>query len=233
VEFSGWYIRGDIGMTNQRYSHFTNPNMDSTFTVLDKGTFDSGMLFAVGVGYQFNSWLRLDGTFEYRGKTTLRALDSYPAGWAWNAGSNEYTVQKSEWVGLANLYVDLGTWWCVTPFVGAGVGAARVELAGYRDVNVPNGAVGFADPTAKWNFAWAAYAGLAYKVTPNFSVELAYRYLHIGDATTADTIGYLGQNTIYNPTTYHGIYSQDVKLGVRWLLSPPEPIAPPVLVRKG
>ena len=27
-------------------------------------------------------------------------------------------------VGLANAYVDLGTWWCLTPFIGAGVGGA-------------------------------------------------------------------------------------------------------------
>ena len=26
---------------------------------------------------------------------------------------------------MANAYVDLGTWWCITPFIGAGVGGAR------------------------------------------------------------------------------------------------------------
>ena len=41
---------------------------------------------------------------------------------------------KSEWLVLANAYVDLGTWWCITPFVGAGVGAARVSIANYTDV---------------------------------------------------------------------------------------------------
>ncbi len=35
---------------------------------------------------------------------------------------------------LANAYVDLGTWWCVTPFIGAGVGGARVTMANYTDV---------------------------------------------------------------------------------------------------
>ena len=42
------------------------------------------------------------------------------------------------------------------------------------------------DNVAKWNFAWAAHAGLAYKVTPNFTVELAYRYLDMGDGLTGD-----------------------------------------------
>ncbi len=39
----------------------------------------------------------------------------------------------------------------------------------------------FAD-NGKWNFAWAAHAGLAYKVSPGFTVELAYSYMDLGDA---------------------------------------------------
>ena len=44
----------------------------------------------------------------------------------------------------------------------------------------------FGDNASKWNFAWALHAGLAYKVTPNFTVELAYRYLDLGDGMTGD-----------------------------------------------
>ena len=39
----------------------------------------------------------------------------------------------------------------------------------------------FAD-NGKWNLAWAAHAGLAYKVNPGFTVELAYSYMDLGDA---------------------------------------------------
>ena len=38
-------------------------------------------------------------------------------------GADTYHATKSEWLGLGNGYVDLGTWWCMTPFIGAGVGA--------------------------------------------------------------------------------------------------------------
>ena len=44
----------------------------------------------------------------------------------------------------------------------------------------------YGDSVAKWNFAWALHAGLAYKVTPSFTVELAYRYLDMGDGLTGD-----------------------------------------------
>ena len=38
------------------------------------------------------------------------------------------------------------------------------------------------DNASKWNLAWAAYAGLAYKVTPGLSLELTYRYVNLGKA---------------------------------------------------
>ena len=34
---------------------------------------------------------------------------------------------------MANAYVDLGTWWCLTPYVGAGVGMANIKISGFRD----------------------------------------------------------------------------------------------------
>lgn len=254
VEFSGWYLRGDVGMTNQRHDRIDNvlmrPPYSSRVEFLDKGGFDSGWLYGLGAGYQINPWFRVDVTGEYRGKTPFYALDRYDANGdgVWD-GANNYSMRKSEWVFLANAYVDLGTWWCVTPFVGLGVGMARIDLDGFRDIGTaavinipdpgfttqvenPNG-VAYAAATSKWNFAWAAHAGLAYKVTPGFSVELAYRYLHLGDAQTGDLIAYGGANRVNNPTDVFGIYSHDVKLGVRWYLQPEPVLAPPPLVRKG
>ena len=40
-----------------------------------------------------------------------------------------------------------------------------------------------------------SHAGLAYKVTPNFTVELAYRYLDMGDGLTGDLRTFDGTNT--------------------------------------
>ena len=93
---------------------------------------------------------------------------------------------------MANAYVDLGTWWCMTPFIGAGVGGARVSITTSPTRASPTMAAARsrASPSAtassKWNLAWAVHAGLAYKVTPNFTVELAYRYLDMGDGLTGD-----------------------------------------------
>ena len=69
----------------------------------------------------------------------------------------------------------------------------------------------------KTNFAWAAHAGLAYKVNQNFTVELAYRYLDLGSAITGkgDTFdGILAGRG--RPFQFNDLTSHDIKLGVRW-----------------
>src|SRR5262249_47421606 len=145
-----------------------------------------------------------------------------------------YTATKSEWVGLGNVYIDLGTWWHITPFIGAGAGFARNTIDNFRDINTPMGGVAYGASASKWNFAWAAHAGLAYQVTPTFAVELAYRYIDLGNAESGDLITYQGVNSVNNPMQFNHITSQDVKLGVRWMFAPAEPAyGPPPLVRKG
>jgi len=64
-EFGGWYLRGDIGMTNQRIKELYNNdyNLVTSVNTAQKG-FDSAMLFGIGVGYQFNNWFRADLTGE-------------------------------------------------------------------------------------------------------------------------------------------------------------------------
>ncbi len=77
------------------------------------------------------------------------------------------------------------------------------------------------------------HAGVAYKVTPGFTVELAYRYLDMGNGLTGDLRTFDGTNAINNPMTFKNITSHDLKLGVRWDLSSPAPIYQPPLIRKG
>lgn len=231
-EFAGWYLRGDVGMTNQKVDHLFNALYLSSGTTVDnisKG-FDSGWTYGLGAGYQFNHWARADITGEYRGKTNFRGLDIYGGG----TGVDDYYASKSEWLFLANFYVDLGTWWGITPFVGAGLGASRNTIHDFRDLNIPTGGVAFGRDASKWNFAWAVHAGLGYAITPNVMIELAYRYLNLGDAASGDLITYQGVSTIFNPMEFHSLTSQDVRLGIRWMLDvPPPPPGYAPIVSKG
>ena len=235
-DFGGWYLRGDIGFSNQHVSRLNNVLDAGNTTSVQNLGFNTAGIFGLGVGYRVNNWFRADVTGEYRGNSQFFGTDAitYPGG----VGTDTYHATKSEWVVLANAYVDLGTWWCMTPFIGAGVGTARVGISNFTDQGIANNGAGaltglaFGDNTAKWNLAWALHAGVAYKVTPNFTVELAYRYLDMGDGLTGDLRTFDGTNNIVNPTTFKGITSHDLKLGVRWNLDTPPTYAPP-LIRKG
>jgi opacity protein-like surface antigen len=237
-DFGGWYLRGDIGMTNQRLKKLESNTATLFPATTDVGLgFDSSPLFGLGVGYQFNNWFRADVTGQYRGRANFHGSNRLifsPTDFE----SDNYSGSKSEALFLVNAYADLGTWWCVTPFVGFGVGTSYNMVSGFRDDNVritdgvTNGSVAnFAD-NGKWNFAWAAHAGLAYKITPSVTLELAYSYVDLGSARP-------GAFTLVDGTTgassivMKNITSNDLKLGVRWQLDSPPAYEPPPLIRKG
>ena len=86
---------------------------------------------------------------------------------------------------------------------------------------------------SKWSFAWALYAGVGYQVTKNVTVELAYRYLDLGDGRSGDIRTFDGTNNVDNPMHFRGLTSHDVKLGIRVQCCDFDPPPPPPLVRKG
>jgi opacity protein-like surface antigen len=106
-------------------------------------------LFGVGFGYDTGHYFRFDITGEYRGNALFFANAKYAGSdgsfsHLTGAATDEYTADIESWVGLANMYIDLGTWHCVTPYIGGGVGLASIDVIGLKDVNVPNGGVAFA-----------------------------------------------------------------------------------------
>jgi opacity protein-like surface antigen len=242
AEFSGWYLRGDVGMSNQNAKTLTltSAPFPAGFQTTGFG-FDSAPIFDLGVGYQFNNWFRADVTGQWRGKSNLHASQFAPLGAispTFTAADN-YTGSKSEAVIMVNGYVDLGTWWCVTPYIGAGLGGSYNQLSGFQDngviynAGVLSNSVTYAGDAGKWNFAWALHAGLGYRVTPDVTIELGYSYMNLGDAVTGRTNSFDGV-TVVNGSgfTVKNITSNDVKLGVRWDLDTPPP-PPPPLIRKG
>jgi opacity protein-like surface antigen len=232
-EFSSWYLRGDIGFSNQQLGSLFSDQYAGLASVqnVDRG-FDSAPFFGLGIGYNYNDWLRFDLTGEYRGKANFHGLDigTWPAGACGGAPPcyivDRYTASKSELTFLLNGYVDLGTWYNVTPFVGAGVGMSRNTISNFGDFStcinssscsVSGGSDASFDTASKWNFAWALHAGLAYRVTKNFTVELAYRYIDLGNATTGNGINFDRSQT-FPPFEFRHLTSHDVKLGLRFNL---------------
>src|SRR6187401_2487483 len=79
-DFGGWYLRGDIGFSNQRVKEIRHSDA-ARYSQIDSFTqqtnFDTGGIFGLGVGYQFNSWFRADVTAQYRGKSNFKGTDVF------------------------------------------------------------------------------------------------------------------------------------------------------------
>jgi opacity protein-like surface antigen len=224
---AGWYLRGDIGFSNQQVGSLWNENYNGYASVenADKG-FDAAPFFGLGIGYYVNDWLRLDVTGEYRARANFHGLDI-----ATTSGGerypDRYTGSKYEWTFLFNGYVDLGTWSGFTPFVGAGVGFSRNTITNFSDTGERTSAEWRGDDGTKWSFAWALYAGVGYKITKNFTIELAYRYIDLGDATTGTMHTTYGSLPDETPFEFKNLTSHDLKLGIRYNFDAYE-AAPPV-----
>lgn len=250
---SGWYLRGDVGvgLMDLRKTiavDASSPPAPYNYAAIQDHVSDQ-VFVGGGVGYQFTPWLRADLTGEYRTLSDWRFIAQDNTG-GFSGGYNLTTGKFASVVGLANGYVDLGTWYGITPFVGAGVGLAHHMFQSVTDQGLGAyvGGFGYGGPKDKTNLAWALHAGLGYSVTPNLKLELAYRYLNMGDAQTG-VVGCLpacpgNLRTIYKA---RDIESQDFKIGMRWMLGgpvfaaaapayyePPPPMMapPPPLVRK-
>src|SRR5207244_7037840 len=64
-DFGGWYLRGDIGFSNQRVDRLNNALDANNLTSTQKLSFNTAGIFGLGAGYRFNNWLRADVTGEW------------------------------------------------------------------------------------------------------------------------------------------------------------------------
>jgi opacity protein-like surface antigen len=258
-DFSGWYLRGDIGLAANASSISLKTSPDPIeaggYVGASEGfsntSLSSSELADVGVGYQFNHWLRGDITAEYRDGGHFQSLYTLNIPASGTQYANFYRGDVSSMIGMANLYADVGTWYGITPFVGGGVGLARNTLYGMTDTGQvytptfggPSG--GYFSNGSTTNFAWALMAGLDFNIAPNLKLELGYRYLNYGKVASGPSscLNGTGQGNGFSVASCGGsnytiasdrLASNDFKLGLIWMINdvpaPPPPELP--LVRK-
>ena len=127
----GWYLRGFVGIgINDAYKLEYLPapaNVGNGF-VFDHNSNGDTFFLGGGVGYEWNNWLRFDGTVEYRARTQVNARGVYnPI----TGEGDAYQGYLKSWVFLANAYVDLGR---------LGAGAATISLTiAFLCVHLKNG----------------------------------------------------------------------------------------------
>jgi opacity protein-like surface antigen len=143
---SGWYLRGDVTY-----------NLDEPLYDFEDGEFElSRVGGSLGFGYHFNDLFRSDLTVSYLGGDSRGVADVDAASY-------------SQWNGMANAYVDLGTVAGFTPYVGAGAGLT------YTRQEIDTALFDYTD--RQYNFSYALMAGLSYQATKNVSVDVGYQFL--------------------------------------------------------
>jgi opacity protein-like surface antigen len=194
---SGWYLRGDIGWTG-----YSGASADYVVSGTTVGGFSGTKLddtWVVGAGFGYQSgWFRADVTGDYRAHSEF----------AGTALGEVFNGEVTTWSTLLNGYFDLGSWSGITPYVGAGIGAAEHQTRKWRDssgLTYQNG--------DNWDLAWAVMAGVAVRVSPHMSLDLGYRYVDLGQPETgADYVFGAGKVHLDNVTAH------EVRAGVRYTL---------------
>ena len=216
-----WYLKGTIGMSNPVPDGMHNEVYGGGDFVVGHTDIKSAPLFGIGIGVEHNRWLRFDVTGEYRGKQLFVGQDTYRPGTP-DVYTNEFLADLDTWVGLANAYIDLGTWRGVTPYVGGGIGFASISVLGLSDVNERYDSIYRGADNTDTNFAWALYAGMAYDVTPQFTMDFGYRYLDMGSARSGVVTAYDNSGS-YSYHEIEDITSHDLLVSGRWRLNNPAP----------
>ena len=205
VEFgSGWYIRGDItynfsGQSNTTFSSITGPTTSSF-----QADYDDAVGARIGFGYYMSNNLRVDfsaeamfdSSYGMSGPATFSAIDN-GGNPVLADGTSQITGEYSSQNFAINAYWDLARMGAFTPYVGGGVGLARISQsfnltetcspiatvaclspAGAQGVEVTSNEV-FSDD--QWTHSFQLTAGTAIAIDDKTSFDISYTYSTIGD----------------------------------------------------
>lgn len=247
---SGWYIRGDIGYASVDHggvNFLQGPFFTGNFS---QAELDDSFTLQGGIGYQVTDYFRVDGTIKYLGSSDFTGVSAPGTGVACNGfgpgvGNPTCDFQdnaelESATLFMANAYVDLGTVNGFTPYLGAGIGAARVKYGDlFNDqtctpdapgpVGTPAGSTCSGNDTlhageVSTRFAYAIHAGASYDVSCRTKIDAGYTYTHIEGGKQFGTG--VGTPSSFNPGVAlggdgfdDGIELHEGRIGLRYALS--------------
>ena len=138
---SGWYLRGDASWSRDR-----GPQIAADIPIT---TPQHNWVVDLGAGYKFNNWFRGDMTVSFNKMRDLnltgsnvtcpyqltglstQAATPVQLGYLWDTihdtCSSRQNAQLTKTDLMFNGYVDLGNWFGITPYLGAGAGLSALS----------------------------------------------------------------------------------------------------------
>lgn len=196
----GIYFGSQIGASWLEDTKYNGP-------VTNKADFKPAISSVVELGYQLDNGLR----FGVEGGYTVHTIGDIVGGAAGRSGGNGSSTALTL-MGIAAYSFDTGT--PVSPYIGAGVGIARVGLKDAGDFFSRGQIVDDKDTTV----AYQLNAGLSYSILSNMDATLSYRYLRAEPVKLVSETG----------TNLRADYdNHSVLVGIRVLFgAPARPVAP-------
>ena len=202
VSSRGFYLRAGIGIDWSRETRFMDRNCSSTppapaalygcgqgtdgAPLRSAGDFGSMIGFEIGVGHFTAPFLRLEGTVQHRPHFSFDGHANFTQDTTFkrmvSADASSLSAMVAAYLDLPELGVPrLGPF---SPFVGGGIGVARIEIGetrmGHPDAEtttiVPGG--------DRVNFAWMLTAGIARPIGERATLDFSWRYTDSGTVET-------------------------------------------------
>ena len=198
-----WYVALDAGAAFLSDSSSTASDSVGN-SVTFETEFDTGFGVHGAIGHSWGAF-RLEGEVSYRKNdldkfditnVTLAGIGSFN-----NLGS--FAADGDVWAlgFMGNVWYDFRTRSPWKPFVGGGLGVARISI---NDASILG--ISFADDE-DWVFAYQVGAGIGYEVTPGTIVSLGYRFFGTADPEFTDVTG----------VPFDAEYSsQNIEIGLRF-----------------
>jgi len=180
---AGVYVGGNLGFAVPPTLTATEDNGWSGLAA--DVSFSSGLALTAAVGYDFDSF-RVEGEFGYQQN------NSDDTDWSITAYNNTATFATTSILNgnlaattwMVNGYYDFKNNSPFTPFLGAGIGYAKVELNDITS-HYYYGTYSVDDSV----FAYQFMAGCSYNINKNIAIDLSYRYVASSNPTFTDGLG--------------------------------------------
>jgi OOP family OmpA-OmpF porin len=226
---NGLYMRGDLGAAigDKITVHDTSSNLAVCLVCNSQipARTENSAIFGAGIGYRISPLFRADVTVD-----DIPSLHATGAAGSGISAGTSMSADIHSLVGLANGYLDLNALapnllGPIQPFIDGGVGVAHNEMSPMSGLFLGVVPVSYSG-AARTNFAWGVGAGAGYALTPNLTIELAYKYLDLGPVETGGSVVGPGVAFPVSKLRSDDLTAHTITAGLRWSFGAP-PAPPP------
>lgn len=166
---SGLYVKGAGGYVSSRSQEY-----DDGVTSMETDV-DNGYTIDAAIGYDYGD-MRSEIEVAYRNS----GVDGHKSN---GASLNDPDGQAESYAFMLNGYYDIPTGTVLTPYIGAGIGFARVDADSYDTA----GTVFLDDGDT--SFAYQAIAGLDFAIDDKLSAYTEYKYFAVDNVSMKTVAG--------------------------------------------